>query len=138
MGALASENERVVSSVMKVVKRKGLYFVDRVTSPRTVCRSVAKVFGIKFAERNIFLEGDTKNKTKAYIKQQLTAAKSLALKKGYAVAIGHVGSAGGQVTVQVLKEMIPELERDGIKLVYISELYPIKKRSISIELPVLF
>lgn len=122
MGALASENKRVVSDVMKVVKRKGLYFVDSVTSPRTVCRSVAQTIGVRFIERNVFLEGTSKNRTKAYVKHQLAAAENLALKNGYAVAIGHVGSAGGKVTVQAIKEMIPELERKGIKLVYVSEL----------------
>ena len=122
MGALASENKRIISTIMKVIKRKGYYFVDSVTSPRTICRSVAKPIGVRFIERNVFLEGTSENKTKAYIKQQLAAAGNMALKNGYAVAIGHVGSAGGKVTVQAIKEMIPQLEGKGIKLVYISEL----------------
>lgn len=122
MGALASGNKRIVTDVMKVVKKKGLYFVDSVTSHRTICRSVAKSIGVRFTERDVFLEGTSENKTKAYIKKQLEKAGNIALKNGYSVAIGHVGSAGGKVTVQAIKEMIPQLEGKGIKLVYISEL----------------
>lgn len=61
-------------------------------------------------------------KTKAYIKQQLAKAGDIALKYGYSVAIGHVGSVSGKITAQAIKEMLPQLEGKGIKLVYISEL----------------
>lgn len=122
MGALASENKRIVTDVMKVVKNNGLYFVDSVTSPRTVCSSVAKSTGVRFAQRDIFLEDTSENKTKAYIKHQLEKAGDMACKYGYSVVIGHVGPAGGKVTAEAIKEMIPQLESKGIKLVYISEL----------------
>lgn len=121
MGVLASENERVMSCVMKAVKEKNFYFVDSLTSPRTVCRSVAKKIGVKFAKRNVFLEKPS-SKTKSYIKKQLAIAGDLALKNGQAVVIGHVGSAGGKVTAEAIKEMIPILESKGIRLVFISEL----------------
>lgn len=122
MGALASENKRVVSAVMRVVKRKKLYFVDSVTTPKTICRPVAKGLNTPFIARNVFLEGSSKNKSISYVKQQLSIAEKLALKNGYAVAIGHVGSAGGKATIQAIMEMIPEIEDKGIKMVYVSEL----------------
>lgn len=122
MGALASEDKRVVSAVMNVVRREKLYFVDSVTSPKTVCRGVAESAGVPFVERNVFLEGASGSKSIGFVKQQLSVAEKLAHKNGYAVAIGHVGSAGGKTTVQAIKEMIPEMEGRGIKLVYVSEL----------------
>ena len=121
MGALSSENMSVVSSVMKVVKRKELYFVDSVTSSRTVCKAAAKNTGIRFISRDVFLE-ETTNKTRAYVKQQLAKAGDIAIKYGYAVAIGHVGPAGGPETAKAIKEMIPVLESKGIKFVFVSEL----------------
>lgn len=123
MGALASENQRVVTSVMTTVKEKGLYFVDSVTSPRTKCKSVAQKLEMRFIQRDVFLESNSENKTKKYIKKQLSAAGDLALKTGYAVAIGHVGSAGGKITAESIKEMIPELEGKGIEFVFVSELF---------------
>jgi len=122
MGALSSENNRIMSDVMSVVKEKGLYFVDSVTSQKTVCRAVAKKLGAKFAERNVFLEKSIKYKNKDYIKKQLMAAGDMALKHGYAVAIGHVGPVGGRITAEAIKEAIPELEEKGIRLIYVSEL----------------
>ncbi len=121
MGALSSENARVVSSVMHTVKSKGLYFVDSVTSSKTVCKTVARDVGVRFIARDIFLEGPDE-KTKPYIKQQLEKAGDMALKYGYAVVTGHVGSAGGVETANAIKEMIPVLESKGIRFVFISEL----------------
>lgn len=123
MGALASENERVISAVMETVSEKGLYFVDSLTSARTVCRKAAKKTGINFIERDVFLEGNSNNVTKNYVKSQLSKAGEIALKYGYAVAIGHVGSAGGRVTAEAINEMIPVLEKKGIEFVYVSELF---------------
>ncbi|ADY55848.1 protein of unknown function DUF610 YibQ [Syntrophobotulus glycolicus DSM 8271] len=120
MGSLASQNERVISNVMEVVKARNLYFVDSRTTPNTVCKAVAKRFGVKFLQRNIFLEHSSK--TKGYIEGQLVEAGELALKEGYAVVIGHVGAEGGAITAQVLEEMIPKLESKGIEFVYASEL----------------
>lgn len=122
MGALTSENERVISCVMKVVKEKNLYFVDSVTSQKTICKPVAKKIGVKFIERNFFIENSSKNKNKEYIKKQLASAGNMAIEKGHAVAIGHVGSAGGKVTAEAIREMIPGLESKGIEFVFISEL----------------
>lgn len=122
MGTKASENKRVMSCVMNIAKEKKMYFVDSKTSSHSVCTSVAKSVGLRYAERNIFLE-TISNKSKEYIKKQLHLAGELALKKGSAIAIGHVGSAGGKVTAEAIKEMLPSFERKGIKLVYVSELF---------------
>jgi uncharacterized protein len=120
MGTISSENERIMTCVMEAVKENGLYFVDSRTSQKTVCRSVAKKVGVKFTERNIFLEHASKKKQD--IKKQLSLAGDIALKKGHAIAIGHVGSEGGKVTAEAIKEMIPQLESRGIELVFVSEL----------------
>lgn len=120
MGCLASENERIMTSVMSTVKEKNLYFVDSRTSSKTVCREVAQKVGVQFAERNVFLEHSSK--AKDYIKKQLSIAGDVAIKKGYAVAIGHVGAVGGNVTAEAIKEMIPELEEKGIEFIFVSEL----------------
>ena len=44
------------------------------------------------------------------------------MKKGQAIAAGHVGQEGGKVTAEAIKEMLPELKRKNIDLVYVSEL----------------
>lgn len=120
MGAIVSENVRIMTDIMTVLRERGLYFIDSRTSQRTVCRSVAEKLGIKFAERKTFLEHASK--TKNYIEKQLLIAGDLAIKQGSAIAIGHVGNEGGKLTAECIKEMIPKLERMGIELVFVSEL----------------
>ncbi|HOJ10037.1 MAG TPA: divergent polysaccharide deacetylase family protein [Clostridiales bacterium] len=122
MGTKSSEDPRVMSCVMKNMEEKNLYFVDSMTSSKSVCREVAKDIKINFVERNYFLE-QSSIKTMAYARQQLLTAGELAVKKGYAVVIGHVGSAGGRTTARAIKETIPQLEKMGIQLVQVSKLF---------------
>ena len=49
-------------------------------------------------------------------------AAEIAKKNGYAVAIGHVGPAGGITTAEAIKRAVPEIEKMGVKLVTVSEL----------------
>lgn len=118
MGSISSEDERVMTCVMEIVREKKLYFVDSRTSQKTVCDAVAKKLMIKFARRNVFLEHESKSI--AHVKKQLNLAGDIALKKGYAIAVGHVGYNGGEATAEAIKEMIPEFESRGIKLVFVS------------------
>lgn len=122
MGTKSSENKRVMTCVMDTTKSKNMYFVDSKTSSHSICSSIADKIGLKYTERNIFLE-TTSNKSKEFVKQQLISAAELSLERGAAVVIGHVGSAGGKVTAETIKEMIPFIENKGIKLVYVSELF---------------
>lgn len=121
MGDKASGDERVMTCVMNIIKERKLYFVDSRSCRHPIGKQVAEKVGIKFTEKNIFLEHYSKSKWK--IEEQLKSAGELAIKNGYAVAIGHVGSEGGKITAKAIEEMIPELENQGIKLVFISELF---------------
>ena len=56
------------------------------------------------------------------VKANLRKAAEVALEKGEALAIGHVGPEGGMVTVQAIRELIPELEEAGITFVTVSQL----------------
>ncbi len=120
MGTMASENERLMSRVMETVKERNLYFIDSKTSSNSICRTAAEKTGIPFAERDIFLENAAKDKL--YIENQLEHASRIAVKKGKAVVIGHVGAAGGEITARTIKEMIPVIESKGISLVFASKI----------------
>lgn len=64
--------------------------------------------GIGFAKRDIFLD----NKPEAeYILGQIKKLKSKARTYGYAVGIGH----DHRLTLQVLKEVLPQLEKKVTK-----------------------
>ena len=70
-------------------------------------------------ERDVFLDSTME---KSVVEERLREAAEIAKAKGSAVAIGHVGPEGGVLTAQVLAEMAPELEKEGIRFVTVSEL----------------
>jgi polysaccharide deacetylase 2 family uncharacterized protein YibQ len=124
MGSKASGRENIVNSILNVIKERNLYFVDSKTANRSACRKLSREMGVVCYERDIFLDGQ---QPKSFVKRRLTEAGNLALEKGYAVAIGHVGIEGGKVTAEAICEMLPEFDEKNIQLVYISELELPKK-----------
>ncbi len=119
MGSKAGDDERIISDILDVIKSKNMYFVDSRASRHPIAKKIADTKGVVCYDRDVFIDG---KKPKEYIVDQLKKAEDIALKKGYAIAIGHVGVEGGKVTAQAINEMLPEFDRQKIKLVFISEL----------------
>ena len=57
-----------------------------------------------------------------YVKKCLKKAMEIAGEEGQCIAIGHVGCEGGSITAQAIREMLPEMKKAGIELVFLSEL----------------
>lgn len=114
MGSKASADTRVMQHVLNEVAQEGLFFVDSRTSAQSVAATVGDAIGVPVLERLVFLDGKDEEQ---YITSQLREAARLALKRGYAVAIGHVRPK----TAQAISDMLPELVEMGVNLVRISE-----------------
>lgn len=114
-GSRATEDGRVMEQAIAVMKEAGLFFVDSRTSSRSVAMKVARKLGVPTTENALFLDND--NDVPA-IKKQLRSAGDRAIQYGSITVIGHAR----MTTAQALREMIPELESKGIKLVFVSEL----------------
>lgn len=119
MGSAIMEDERSLSAVMDIIKEENAMFVDSMTTPNSVGRTVAAKKGVTFLGRDVFLDSTDDVEV---VKANLRKAAEVALEKGYALAIGHVGPEGGLVTAQAIRELIPELEQAGITFVTVSEL----------------
>ncbi|HEX2944718.1 MAG TPA: divergent polysaccharide deacetylase family protein [Clostridia bacterium] len=119
MGSKASGSEDIAHSILGVVKERDMYFVDSKTAYHPVCSKVSSEMGVVCFERDVFLDG---KQPKSFVKKRLAEAGEIALKKGRAVAIGHVGIEGGKVTAAAISEMLPEFDEKGIQLVFVSEL----------------
>lgn len=115
MGSKATEDKRLMEIIFGELKKKGLYFLDSLTSQRSVCQAVAKAMQVPYARRDIFL--DNSNDVD-YIRKQVLSMRRLAFKKGRTIAICHDRAK----TVKVLSEMMPELSRDGIRFIFLSEM----------------
>jgi len=115
MGSLATADAEVMAMVVKSLKEKGLFFIDSFTSPRSVAYEVAKVQGLPSACRSVFLDN---NKDKAEIQAQFEKAIEVAVRRGSAIAIGHVYVE----TLEVLEHLIETGKFSGISLCYASEI----------------
>ncbi|MHB8170872.1 MAG: divergent polysaccharide deacetylase family protein [Thermincolia bacterium] len=118
MGSRATADERVMRAVLEVAKEKNLFVLDSRTTDKTVIPAIASELGVAMTQRTVFLDNVN---SQAHIRQQFTKVLEEAQKKGKAVAIGHVGPTGPNM-VKALQGILPELEEQGIELVYLSDL----------------
>ena len=115
MGSRATEDEEVMRAVLGEVKRKKLFFVDSYTSSRSVAFQVAKAMKLRCARRAVFL--DHVDDAQA-IRMALTKLANLAAQNGSALGIGHPRLN----TLEVLKDELPKLQKQGFQFVWASEL----------------
>jgi polysaccharide deacetylase 2 family uncharacterized protein YibQ len=115
MGSLGTSDPRVMRAVIGVIKARHLFFVDSLTSPRSVAASVAREMRVPTGVRAVFLDNEN---NEAYVRGQFRELIRIVEARGQAIAIGHVG----KVTVRVLREMLPEFDEAGIQLVHVSAL----------------
>lgn len=122
MGSLLTEDREKMRDIMRVVKQRNMFFLDSMTTSKTVAWKVAHEYGIPYLVRDVFLDN---RQEWGYIHNQFKQAVSLAVTQGHAVVIGHPYPE----TVEYLSEALPILEQLGIRLVTASELLAIRSRS---------
>ncbi|MBP1763995.1 MAG: protein of unknown function YibQ [Firmicutes bacterium] len=114
-GSRATSDRRVMQVVLSVLREKQMFFVDSRTSGQTVGAETAHQMGTRSGENELFLDNSSDI---GYIKNQLRIAERMALKNGSVTVIGHARIN----TAAAIREMIPELEANGIRLVFVSQL----------------
>lgn len=120
IGSESSEKEKIVAGVMEVCKENDLYFLDSLTSMKSVCEKVAREYEVPFLTRHVFMENG--DRTKAHAIKQLKLAVEMAKRRGSSVCVGHVGPEGGKNTVEAIREMIPYFAQQGVEIVFASKL----------------
>ncbi len=113
MGSKFTSNSEGMTVVLGELKRRGLMFLDSVTTGKSVGHLLATRIGLPFAERNVFL--DNQNDVAA-VRERLKALEAVASRHGYAVAIGHPKSA----TIEALRGWLPTLSERGFQIVPLS------------------
>jgi hypothetical protein len=119
MGSAVTENEAIMNAVMEVASKYNMFFVDSVTTSKSVAEKSAEKFNVPYIKRDVFLDS-TQDKEK--IRQNLLQAAEIALKNGSAVAIGHVGAEGGVVTATAINEVKDEIQNMGVQFVSVEQL----------------
>lgn len=118
MGSKFTEDEHALSVIIKMLKDRNMYFLDSKTTPKSVGKKVTEEYGVPYIARDVFLDNENNYD---YVMKQLLTAEQIALKKGYAIAIGHPREA----TVKALKAWIEHLDKEKFELIHMSELLKI-------------
>ena len=119
MGSAIMEDKRSLSAVLDIIKEKNAVFVDSMTTLKSVGKAASQEKGVVFLGRDTFLDSTD---SVEQVKKNLRQAAEVALEKGEAVAIGHVGPEGGKITAEAILQLIPELEAAGITFVSVGQL----------------
>lgn len=101
----------------EIRERDTLFFVDSYTHHQSVALQVAAENGVEALKRDVFLDPDPSPEAVA---REFERLKSLARKRGRALAIGHPYPA----TLELLERELPRLLEEGFELVSVSELLP--------------
>lgn len=114
MGSGFTENSEAMRRLLTAVRDEGLFFVDSVTSPRSVAYDEAQAMGMVSARRHVFLDHV---RDEAQVCRQLGQLVKVAKEKGWAVGIGHPNAP----TISALTRCADALLAD-VLVVGISEL----------------
>jgi hypothetical protein len=114
-GSLGTSDQKLMDELMPMLRERKLFFIDSRTTAATVAESAARSAGVATARRNVFLDDE---QSVAATRKQFALAIRDAKEKGSALAIGHPHPT----TLEALGEMLPEAERQGVRLVFASDL----------------
>jgi polysaccharide deacetylase 2 family uncharacterized protein YibQ len=115
MGSLLTQDRARMEVVLKEIKKRGLFFVDSKTGPRSIAYETAVNLGVPAVARDVFLDNESDvGEIKARIAELIGKAK----KNGHALGICHPRPE----TIKALKEMERELSGSEVEMVKVKDL----------------
>jgi len=116
LGSRATQDPAVMEAVLTVLKRKDLFFLDSLTSPKSIAYTSARSLGVPTARNDIFLDAGTDEEE--VVEERVYRLIMLAKQKGSAIGIGHPR----EWTLEGIKSAEHMLKRSGVEVVFVSEL----------------
>ncbi|MCD6569691.1 MAG: divergent polysaccharide deacetylase family protein [Deltaproteobacteria bacterium] len=113
MGSKVTQDKAIMRVITKELKKRRLFYVDSLTTNKSVCKDVAKEVGLSFTSRDVFLDNVD---SYAYIHNQLNKLVSIGERCPYAIGVCHPHPT----TIAVLKKEIPRLKKQGVVIMPIS------------------
>ncbi|MFW5906566.1 MAG: divergent polysaccharide deacetylase family protein, partial [Desulfobia sp.] len=114
MGSGFTADRRSMSTCLSFLKQRDLFFIDSLTSNRSLGFSLARNKGLKTAKRDIFLDN---KKNVEEIKKNISSLIEIARKHGQSIGIGHPYPE----TLEALRQSREAL-RQNVKVVGIHDL----------------
>ncbi len=117
MGSAGTSDPELMNYLFNVLKEQGMFFLDSKTTAESVGLETAKIVGIPYAERSIFLDN---SKEKQSILDAVESGLNVSEKKGHAVMIGHIWT---EELADILLELYPSLLENNYVLNNLTELF---------------
>jgi len=114
-GSELTELAEPMTWVMHEISSHPLYFIDSMTTAKSVAFDTARRFSIPTLKRHVFLDNV---RDASAIDRQFQQAVAIAQHEGMAVAIGHPY----EETLDYLEKALPALKKAGVELRFASEL----------------
>jgi polysaccharide deacetylase 2 family uncharacterized protein YibQ len=115
MGSRFTETYKEIREVLQLVKKRGLFFVDSLTSSHSIGYKTARRLHMAATGRNIFLD-NLLDETAIY--GQLNKLKRHSKKYGHAVGIGHPFPE----TLHTIGRFVKNIKDSDISLVHVSDI----------------
>lgn len=121
MGSRFTSDAAKMSVVLREVARKGLIYLDSLTSPSSKVRSIGGngSYAAPILKRDVFIDA---NPSAEFIDGQLAKMEAIALRNGYVIGIGHPYDT----TISRLSKWLSGLEAKGFALVPVSAIAVMK------------
>ena len=120
MGSAFTADPAAMGTYAALLRAKGLYLVDSVTTPKSTVLDAARIAGIRAARRDVFLDVDL---SPGEMRARWDKAVSIAREKGAAVLVCH----GRPETMRFVAGLLPGLRSQGIRPVTMDELLGARK-----------
>ena len=114
-GSKATIDRRTMDVVMNELHHRHLFFFDSRTNSTTAADAAAAAYGVPYVRNDLFVDNEA---DVAAISAMIREAAKRAQKYGTYVIIGHCRPK----TAEAFRQMVPQLEKEGIRFVYVSSL----------------
>ncbi len=110
MGSRFTASSYEIAAALKVIRSRNLFFIDSITSNRSLAHATAKQYRIPTAYRNVFLDNI---REESAILVRLNQLRKHALRHGRAIGIGHPFPE----TARAIGRFTEQLKQSHVKLV---------------------
>jgi polysaccharide deacetylase 2 family uncharacterized protein YibQ len=116
MGSAFTADPESMAAFASLLKSRGLFFLDSVTTSRSIAVKAARKAGIPVARRDVFLDTGIRPEE---MRLRWKEALSIAKEKGKAVLVCH----GRRESLRAILDLVPDLEAEGVRAVTLDELF---------------
>lgn len=117
MGSLLTRQPGHMEWLMESLRTRGMFYIDSMTSRKSVASTVARENHVPYLRRDIFLDN---KQNEDYINAQFDELLRIARERGRAIAIGHPHPE----TIAVLGKRLDTLDREGVVLISLRAMFP--------------